>query len=81
MKSISCKEAVHYILKREERKLSLLERVRLWQHLAICSLCRIFFAQNKLINQTQQQRQEEQHSLSVEEKEEIIRNVLDQTKM
>lgn len=80
MKSISCKEAVHFILKKEEGKLSLVERIRLWQHLAICSLCRVFSVQNKLINEMLHRQREKQHSLSAEEKEDIIRNVLDETK-
>lgn len=76
MKSISCKEAVNYILRKEERKLSFLQKLSLWRHLAICSLCRIFALQNDLINQAMKRRQEKVQPLTNEEKEEIIQNVL-----
>lgn len=77
MKSITCKEAVHFILKKEEGKLSFRERVLLWRHLAICSLCRIFSVQNSWINQAMAKRKEKSVKLSDAEKENIIRNVLD----
>lgn len=80
MKSISCKEAVDYILKREERKLSFLQRLSLWRHLAICSLCRIFTAQNTLINQALKKRQKRVMPLSHVEKEKIIQHILDDNK-
>lgn len=76
MKSISCKEAVHFILKKEERKLSVWDRLRLGHHLMICSVCRIFLVQNKLINKIIRQRKR-QDSLSEAEKEIIVRNVLE----
>ena len=44
---ITCKKAVDYISKREEQKLSLWQRLQLWRHLAICSLCRRFAHQNE----------------------------------
>ncbi|GAA4335249.1 hypothetical protein GCM10023184_29900 [Flaviaesturariibacter amylovorans] len=46
---ITCAEAVDYISRREEGKLTRGQRFRLWRHLAACSLCRIFSAQNKLL--------------------------------
>lgn len=46
---ISCKQAVDYISKNEEGKLSVPQRLRLWQHLGVCSLCRTFNRQNKLL--------------------------------
>jgi hypothetical protein len=78
MKSISCKEAVRFIIQHEERKLSLLQRVSLWRHLAVCSLCRIFADQNGAINHALKHRATRGFTLSAEEKEEIIRNVLDE---
>lgn len=78
MKTISCKEAVHHILQREEGKLSLRNRLSLWRHLAICSLCRIFSVQNDLMNKAMKQRQGHQLTLTEAEKEKIIRNVLDE---
>jgi hypothetical protein len=46
---ITCKQAVNYISKKEEGKLTPWKRMHLWKHLASCSLCRIFNTQNKLI--------------------------------
>ena len=77
MKTISCKEAVNFILKKEEKKLSLGERITLWRHLAVYSLCKTFSVQNKLMNDAMKQRETKQLALSEEEKENIIRNVLD----
>jgi hypothetical protein len=72
MRSISCKEAVGYILKKEEGKLSVIGHLKLWQHLVICSLCRIFSSQNKLVHQ----KKDAEYKLSEDEKESIIRQVL-----
>ena len=80
MKTISCKEAVQFIIKKEEGKISLLERISLWRHLAICSLCRIFSRQNAMINTTLKERKKKQYSLTPEEKDEIITNVLNNNK-
>jgi hypothetical protein len=76
MRSISCKEAVGYILKKEEGKLSVIGHLKLWQHLVICSLCRIFSSQNKLINKLVHQKKDAEYKLSEDEKESIIRQVL-----
>ena len=46
---ISCKEATKFILQREEGKLTFHQRWQLWQHLAICAVCRLFNKQNKVI--------------------------------
>lgn len=46
---ISCKQAVDFISKREEGRLSPSQRFELWQHLAICRFCRAFNQQNKLL--------------------------------
>jgi hypothetical protein len=78
MKPITCKEAVEFILRKEERKLSIIQRIKLWRHLTICSLCRIFSLQNKVMNEAMKHRRDKQVILSAEEKEKIIRNVLDE---
>jgi hypothetical protein len=77
MKTISCKEAVEFILKKEEGKLSLMNRLSLWRHLIICSLCAIFYKQNKLINDSARHRKENHYHLSPGDKEQIIRNVIE----
>ena len=46
---ISCQQAVKFISQKEEGKLSLKQRLQLWQHLGICAICRIFEKQNKVI--------------------------------
>lgn len=80
MKVLSCKESVKLILRKEEGKLSLMERISLWRHLTVCSLCRIFSVQNDLINRGMQHKHGKQLSLSNHEKDDIIRNVLDERK-
>lgn len=76
MKSINCKEAVEFILKAEENKLTVRQRLSLWRHLLICNLCRTFSAQNRLINQAMTRR-ENKKVLSDSDKENIIRKALD----
>lgn len=43
--AITCKKAVDLISKKEEGKLTPWQRVQLWNHLAVCSLCRNFSRQ------------------------------------
>ncbi|MGN6490597.1 MAG: hypothetical protein ACTHLE_01275 [Agriterribacter sp.] len=70
---ITCKEAVDYISKKEEKKLSVLQRLQLMRHLAICSLCRLFAKQNKTITEAlSKTHHEQEHHLTPEEKERII---------
>ena len=45
--AITCKEAVDFISKKEEGKLSFRQRLQLRYHLFVCSLCRLFYKQNK----------------------------------
>jgi len=40
--NISCKKATYLVSKKEEGKLSWLEKIQLRGHLTICSLCRKF---------------------------------------
>lgn len=76
--NITCKQAVDFISKKEEKKLSASQRFRLWKHLATCSLCRIFSAQNKVIIQAFKQNKNQIASLSIEQKEEIIQTALNE---
>ena len=48
--SITCKKAVEYIAKNEEGKITAMQKVKLWKHMAVCSLCTLFYKQNNLIN-------------------------------
>lgn len=53
--SISCRRAVDYISKREEGRLSAVQRFQLWRHLAVCSLCRLFSRQNAVLTEALRQ--------------------------
>ncbi len=73
--SITCKQAVDYISKKEEGKLSQWQRFALWKHLAACSLCRIFSAQNRVIRNAV--KKETGRNLTESEKETIIQKLND----
>jgi hypothetical protein len=75
---ITCKEAVDLISKKEEGKLSVYQRFKLWKHLEECSLCRRFAGQNKLISKAFKLQQGKLSKLSEKEKEEIINAVMRQ---
>ncbi len=46
---INCKTAVDFVSKKEEGKLTIVQRYQLWYHLAICYLCKRFYQQNNII--------------------------------
>ncbi|HSF45023.1 MAG TPA: hypothetical protein VLA58_03405 [Chitinophagaceae bacterium] len=69
---ITCKKAVDLISKKEEGPLSVHQRFRLWRHLAECSLCRTFSAQNRLIAKAFRLQQTKVGKLTDKEKEQII---------
>jgi hypothetical protein len=46
----TCEEATRLIIKKDEEKLSILQRTKLWLHLAICSACKRFKVQNKWLD-------------------------------
>ena len=72
---ISCKEATIFITKKEEGKLSLGQRIQLWQHLLICSLCRLFNLQNKTITNNAVALANTEIILSVEEKQTMVETI------
>jgi predicted anti-sigma-YlaC factor YlaD len=45
----SCKKATYLVSKKEEARLSFLEKIQLRSHLAICSMCRKFESQTGFI--------------------------------
>lgn len=47
--NISCKKATYLVSKKEENKLSWLEKISLRGHIAICSMCRKFESQTGFI--------------------------------
>ena len=73
-RKISCKQALEYISKKEEAKLSGGQRFALWRHLTGCSLCRIFQMQNRIIGKAMTQGFAD--SLTTEEKEAIVKSVI-----
>ncbi|MBX9734300.1 MAG: hypothetical protein K2X37_09575 [Chitinophagaceae bacterium] len=70
---ISCKEAVDHINKKEEGKLSIWQKIQLWNHLAICVLCKRFSIQNKMLTKLFKQTDDfATHQFTNEEKKKII---------
>lgn len=47
---LSCKKASALIVKREDFMLRIIERIQLFLHVMMCSACRRFEAQNKIIS-------------------------------
>lgn len=47
--SISCKKATYLSSKKEEGKLSWMEKIQLRSHMTICTLCRLFEQQSNII--------------------------------
>ena len=47
---LSCEQASLLVLKKEENKISQLEKVQLWLHKSICGLCKEFDNHNEFIN-------------------------------
>lgn len=48
---ISCKEATFLITKKEERALSLKQQIQLAVHASMCSFCKKFETQSKIIHE------------------------------
>lgn len=71
---ITCKDATLFISKREERKLSLFERLKLLIHLAICEFCKLFEKQNKFLT-LQIKQMHTDAVLSNSEKEQLQRKI------
>lgn len=46
---ITCREATLYISKKEEHKLPLAERTKLFLHLMICEFCKLFYKQSRYL--------------------------------
>ncbi|CAN5655013.1 hypothetical protein BH10BAC2_BH10BAC2_01070 [soil metagenome] len=70
---ITCMEATNFISLKEEGKLSLKQYIQLWLHLGICSLCKLFYRQNKIITKSTGKLHEHTTAkLSAAQKETII---------
>jgi hypothetical protein len=71
---ISCKQATDFISRKEEGKLSFRQRLQLWQHLAVCSFCKLFYKQNKIFSNTIPHLHEHiSATLTAEQKESLIK--------
>ncbi len=71
--SITCKQATDYISKKEEGKVTLLQRYQLWRHFAVCSLCKLFSKQNKLLVSSLKHTTAQGEALTTNEKATIIK--------
>jgi hypothetical protein len=69
---INCKQATEFVLQQEEGKLSIKQTLVLWQHLAICSLCKRFQIQNTVINNALANEVIPTEPLSAAEKQDLI---------
>ena len=73
---ISCKEATAYILKKEEHRLSFKQRVQLWIHLAMCSFCKLFMKQSRILSEAAKHLPEDSTvSLSESDKKAILESL------
>lgn len=73
---INCKQATELVLKKEDGKIGLKNRLFLWLHLLLCPLCKLFAKQSKYLSKLSKALQEnEKASLTVEEKKEIIQEL------
>lgn len=74
--NISCKHATYLVSKKEENKLSWLEKIKLRSHMTICSICRHFEAQTAFIGRMTKHTHTEVH-LPEEVKEQIRQSLKD----
>ena len=74
--TITCKEATNFISLKEEKRLSIKQHIQLLLHLGICSLCKLFYKQNKIITKhTAHLHVHTNATLSQPEKEAIIKKI------
>ena len=70
---ITCQQATKMISMKEERKLSFKNNIKLMMHLFICTACKLFYKQNKLLKKTFTRLHKHSNaSLTAEEKQQII---------
>lgn len=70
---ITCRQATDFISKKEEGKLSLAQSIQLIYHLFICSFCKLFYRQNKIITkETGNLHKHDEASLTQPQKQEMI---------
>ncbi|MES2890810.1 MAG: hypothetical protein V4725_02330 [Bacteroidota bacterium] len=69
---LSCKKATFLISLREERKLSLPQRLQLQAHLGVCRFCKLFAHQTHLINISAKHSHEHTNALLSDERKNKI---------
>lgn len=72
---ITCKSATEYIVKKEEGKITIKQRVLLFIHLIECKLCKRFNIQNRLLNKVLVNKVEQNATLSSDQKEVIVQKM------
>jgi hypothetical protein len=75
---INCKEATLLIEKKQEKQISVLDRIKLLLHLMICELCRRFQKQSKLISDSASHI--ETHHTLTKEQEEKLKGIIEKAK-
>ncbi len=72
----TCRQSTEWVIKKENKELSVKENLQFISHMAICSLCRLFARQNTLINKSIHKHERmEAVRLTSEDKNELIRSV------
>jgi predicted anti-sigma-YlaC factor YlaD len=74
--NISCKQATYLVSKKEENKLTWLEKIKLRGHMSICSICRYFEEQTAFIGRMTKHTHTEAH-LPENRKEQIRQSLKD----
>ncbi|MEI2710890.1 MAG: hypothetical protein V9E96_18025 [Chitinophagaceae bacterium] len=70
---INCKEATDLISKKEEKKLSAQQNIKLLFHLFLCRVCNFFYKQNNvIISSVSLMQKKSASSLSTNEKEQMV---------
>ena len=69
----NCKEATDLISKKEEKKLSAQQNIKLLFHLFLCKVCNFFYKQNNvIISSASLMQKKSASSLSTNEKEQMV---------
>ena len=83
MLMLNCEKATELVIKKEEGKISTINKMRLWMHLQMCKFCKEFENQNTFININMKSHYGEgcqAHKFSDEKKEKMKEALLQETK-
>ncbi|MBK8746824.1 MAG: hypothetical protein IPM04_02890 [Saprospiraceae bacterium] len=73
---VSCKKATMLVCKKEDGQLLFGDQFRLRIHLSICTACRLFAEQNKIINKSLKNKSQHLEIKLPEEKKQQIKELL-----